>query len=204
MLRSACFVLLLTAGSAVGQAVRFKVAELPGSVTINDAYTLKLTSPADIAHARALIAQGPAAGAPIAVARIAPGADAENRNWQAPGAPAWHWHVTDFVGFADTTIELIDGNPTLVEADVPGWITNTEGMIGFWMYTVVAELPAGACYPNCDGSSSTPVLSANDFACFLNRFAAADEWANCDGSTASPALSANDFVCFLSKFAGGC
>jgi hypothetical protein len=164
MIRVCCALVAVSAGAAFGQAVRFKVAEIPGAVSTNDAYTLKLTNPADIAHARALIAQGTAAGAPIAVARIAAGADAENRNWQAPGAPLWHWHVTEFVGFADTTIELIDGNPTLVEADVAGWIANTEGMIGFWTYTVVAELPSSACYANCDGSSSSPVLTANDFA----------------------------------------
>jgi hypothetical protein len=61
-----------------------------------------------------------------------------------------------------------------------------------------------ACYANCDGSSATPILNANDFQCFLNKFAANDPYANCDGSTASPMLNANDFQCFLNKFATGC
>ncbi len=35
-----------------------------------------------------------------------------------------------------------------------------------------AALTVQACYPNCDGSTTAPVLNALDFACFLNRFAA--------------------------------
>ena len=31
---------------------------------------------------------------------------------------------------------------------------------------------SSACYPNCDGSTTPPVLNVLDFACFLNRFAA--------------------------------
>ena len=64
--------------------------------------------------------------------------------------------------------------------------------------------PPSACYANCDGSSGTPVLTSNDFQCFLNRFAAADTYANCDGSTGTPLLTSNDFQCFLNKFATGC
>src|SRR5262245_40554727 len=33
-----------------------------------------------------------------------------------------------------------------------------------------------ACYPNCDGSTSAPVLNVADFACFLNHFAAGDSY----------------------------
>lgn len=71
----------------------------------------------------------------------------------------------------------------------------------------VLLLPPGdplACYANCDGSGITPILTANDFTCFLNRFAAGDSRANCDGSTTAPVLTANDFTCFLNSFAGGC
>ena len=60
------------------------------------------------------------------------------------------------------------------------------------------------CYPNCDGSSAAPTLTANDFQCFLNRFAASDPYANCDGSTTAPTLTANDFQCFLDSYAQGC
>lgn len=60
------------------------------------------------------------------------------------------------------------------------------------------------CYANCDGSSGSPLLTANDFQCFLNRYAAGDTYANCDGSTGSPRLTANDFQCFLNRYAAGC
>jgi hypothetical protein len=61
-----------------------------------------------------------------------------------------------------------------------------------------------ACYANCDCSSADPTLNANDFQCFLNKFASGDGYANCDGSTASPTLNANDFQCFLNAYATGC
>ncbi|MBX3376735.1 MAG: hypothetical protein KF678_07000 [Phycisphaeraceae bacterium] len=64
--------------------------------------------------------------------------------------------------------------------------------------------PPAACYANCDGSTGNPLLTSNDFQCFLNRFAAADPYANCDGSTGSPSLTANDFQCYLNSFAAGC
>ncbi len=60
------------------------------------------------------------------------------------------------------------------------------------------------CYANCDGSTSAPVLTANDFQCFLNSFASGGSYANCDASTAVPVLTANDFQCFLNRFASGC
>ena len=61
-----------------------------------------------------------------------------------------------------------------------------------------------ACYANCDGSTTPPVLNVLDFSCFLNRFAAGNSYANCDGSTAPPVLNVLDFSCFLNRFAAGC
>jgi hypothetical protein len=69
---------------------------------------------------------------------------------------------------------------------------------GFW------GAATAACYANCDGSSATPVLNANDFQCFLNAFASGQSYANCDQSTTAPVLNANDFQCFLNAFASGC
>jgi hypothetical protein len=63
---------------------------------------------------------------------------------------------------------------------------------------------AASCYANCDGSTATPLLNANDFQCFINKFAAGDSYANCDGSTVPPILNVNDFQCFLNAFATGC
>jgi hypothetical protein len=60
------------------------------------------------------------------------------------------------------------------------------------------------CYANCDGSTAPPILTANDFVCFMYKFAVGDSYANCDGSTVPPILNANDFACFLNAFAAGC
>ncbi len=60
------------------------------------------------------------------------------------------------------------------------------------------------CYANCDGSLPNPVLTANDFQCFLNKYAAGEPYANCDGSLSTPMLTANDFQCFLNAYATGC
>jgi hypothetical protein len=63
---------------------------------------------------------------------------------------------------------------------------------------------APTCYANCDCSQATPLLTAQDFACFLQRFAAADPYANCDQSTVHPVLNVGDIACFLRQFAAGC
>lgn len=60
------------------------------------------------------------------------------------------------------------------------------------------------CYANCDESSITPILNANDFQCFLNHYAARESYANCDGSLSNPMFTASDFQCFLNAFAQGC
>ena len=41
---------------------------------------------------------------------------------------------------------------------------------GFWS-AFFTGAPA-ACYPNCDGSTTPPVLNVNDFICFQAAFAA--------------------------------
>jgi hypothetical protein len=145
------------ASSAAAETVRFVVAERPGTVVHGDSYILPLSDPGDIAHARALITAEPGTLASIAVANIAPGADGVNRDWMAPSRPEWSWHVTEFQGFADFTVEVLDGWPTFVEQDVAGWIANTGGQIGFWNYTVVAELPVPE--PATDAIAAVAALS---------------------------------------------
>jgi hypothetical protein len=141
------FLLAGGVGRAFAGPVYFLVTELPGQEVHHDSYVLPLEDQADIAHARDLIARGPAeAGASIAVAQIAEGSDGINRDVLAPGEPLWNWHVTNFQGFADTTVEILDGWPGDVGKDVPAWIANTNGAIGFWSYTVTREL-GGASVP---------------------------------------------------------
>lgn len=60
------------------------------------------------------------------------------------------------------------------------------------------------CYANCDGSTGSPLLTGNDFQCFINRYAVGSSLANCDGSTAIPVLTGNDFQCFIDAYAAGC
>jgi hypothetical protein len=62
----------------------------------------------------------------------------------------------------------------------------------------------GACYANCDSSTTVPFLNVQDFACFLNKFSTGDPYGNCDGSTTPPTLNVSDFGCFLLKFSNGC
>ena len=143
-------VTLAVAAPAVAGPVYFVVAEWPGQEEHGDSFVLPLTEAADIAHARDLIARGPeAAGAPLVFAEIVAGGDGINRDVLAEGEPLWSWHVSAFEGFGDGGIELVDGWPTYIESDVQGWIENTNrdegdprGHIGFWSYTVVAELDA--------------------------------------------------------------
>jgi hypothetical protein len=137
----AALIVALMSGRAVAVPVEFLIAELPDHEVHGDSYVLVLQEPADIDHARALIEKGPAAGAAIAVVRIAAGADGRNRNVRASGQPLWSWHQTSFEGFGDFAIELCDGWPGYVEQDVDRWIANTDGTICFWSYTVVEELP---------------------------------------------------------------
>lgn len=119
----------------------FVVAEIPDTGSHGDSYVLTLTNNSDIAHAKALISQGIGIGQHIVIANIAAGPDGINRDYSKSNAPAWSWHCTGFLGFADTCIEVLDGWPTLVESNVVDWIAGTGGQVGFWNYTVVAELP---------------------------------------------------------------
>ncbi len=68
----------------------------------------------------------------------------------------------------------------------------------------ISIVATNACYPNCDGNTTPPLLSAADFVCFLGRFRTGDLYANCDGSTSLPLLTAADFVCYLGTFRAGC
>ena len=80
---------------------------------------------------------------------------------------------------------------------VAGKSANEKGSFGLH----VGFTPSASCYANCDGSLSNPLLTANDFQCFLDKFASGNSYANCDGAGG---LTANDFQCFLDRYAGGC
>jgi hypothetical protein len=70
-----------------------------------------------------------------------------------------------------------------------------------WQVKYILPLP---CPPNCDGSTTPPVLNVLDFICFQTKFAQGDPAANCDGSTQPPILNVLDFICFQTSYAQGC
>lgn len=135
-----------------GETVYFLVAEL--APVRNESYVLPLTDPDDIEDARYLVEYGPGGEVPmIVVAAIDhwdPNRINTNRDYLQPGIPAWSWYITEFLGFADFTVEVLDGRPSGVEGSVQWWIENTGGFIGFWFYTVVAELGPDLEPWNCD------------------------------------------------------
>jgi hypothetical protein len=101
--------------------------------------------------------------------------------------------------------------PTGVAAHV-GYIFNGNPSTARNRFEIVGS-PASQCYANCDGSTTPPILNVEDFSCFINEFAAAQNlphqqqlthYANCDQSTTPPVLNVEDFSCFINKFATGC
>jgi hypothetical protein len=133
---------MVCVNGAKTETIRFLVSEFDNP-DHGDSYVLPLSNPDDIAHARRLISEGRGIGAPLVVATIAKGANGINRNYLATGSQPWSWHVSEFEGFTDSTVEILDGWPTYVESDIDGWIANTNSYIGFWNYTVTAEFPQG-------------------------------------------------------------
>ncbi len=158
------------------ETVYFMVAEI-GMPLHNDSYVLALKDPDDVEHARNLIAYGPAIGKAIVIASIDhwnPNNGINmNRDYLHPGLPAWSWCITEFDRFANMSIEILDGWPSYVEADVESWIRNTDGQIGFWSYTIVTELGADLRPRNCDFDISGSV-AIKDLFWFISYWQQAD------------------------------
>src|SRR6266567_8088641 len=92
---------------------------------VDDSYVLPLTKHEDIDHARYLISLGRAAfqdppKAALVVAKVGPAKDGINRNYVDPKFPEWSWHVIEFRGFGDYTVDWLNGSPSEVEND-PNW-----------------------------------------------------------------------------------
>ncbi len=123
------------------QTVYFLVAEgpsIPETDRKNDSYVLPLSKQEDIDHARYLISRWQSgyfeADRPLVVANVVFVNDDINRNFLDPKFPKWSWQVSEFLGFGDATIEILDGSPTQLE------VHRSQATIGFWAYTVVKEL----------------------------------------------------------------
>jgi len=110
------------------------------------------------------------------------------------------WYTIDNNGGGQSSSGEFSITGTIAQHDAgsPAAAGNFEVAGGFWVSA------AAPCYLNCDGSSAAPHLNANDFICFLTRYAANDPYANCDESTTAPLLNANDFICFMTRYVGGC
>jgi hypothetical protein len=91
-----------------------------------------------------------------------------------------------------------------VTTSTVGATTGTVSSIGLVTRFVLEPAAPPACYPNCDESTTAPVLNVQDFTCFLQRYAAGESYANCDNSTVEPVLNVQDFTCFLQAYAAGC
>jgi len=126
---------LLTAHAETNATIYFLVGippkpnpvpwELPA-----ESYVLPLTKPEDIAFAR-----GAVGTAWEALNRVAPGADGINRNYYAPGFPAWSWHVTELVGFGEYFLCELMARPSRVEEGPEAWAKD-----GFVWEPIVKEL----------------------------------------------------------------
>ena len=129
-----------------GSPVYFVVSE-KGSPLHGDSYLVPISDPADLREARDVI-RGLNGLETIVVCRITVPSDGINRDVLAPGEPLWSWHVIEFLTFAETTQETLDGWPGLVEANPYAYIHpppegDNTGSIGFWSYTVTQELGPG-------------------------------------------------------------
>lgn len=102
----------------------------------NDSYALLLTDPWDVSGAYMLAEFG--CGSVCIVHAYIDLWDPKdginlNRNYLDPNAPSWSWYVTEFLEFAQASIELCDGSPTLTEE-------YAGDEICYWRYTIVAAL----------------------------------------------------------------
>jgi hypothetical protein len=127
------------------EVVYFLVAET--EAVHGDSYILPLTKPADILQARQLIANHESKIIAAEISKDPADPYPVNRDLTQPQPRPWSWHVTEFLGFADMGIEILDGWPTYVEDHYDEWVATTKGpngkgRIGFWNYTVVREIGA--------------------------------------------------------------
>ena len=127
-----------------GQTRYFLIGEKRQS--IGDSYILPLTTEKDISAALELLKQDLSVRKKIVVAKIEKGGITDeyaNKDLFDVTKRVWSWRVTEFLGFADNTVEILDGWPGYVESNLDKWMSNTNGKIGFWNYTVLREVQIG-------------------------------------------------------------
>ncbi len=117
-----------------------------------------------------------------------------------PSAFDMNWYTIDGGGATFLTSGAYSLGGTAGQPDA-GFMSGGDFELGGGFWYGVIEIP---CYPNCDNSTTPPILNVLDFACFLNAFSSGDTYANCDNSTTPPVLNVLDFSCFINAFAAGC
>jgi uncharacterized protein YjiK len=103
-----------------------------------------------------------------------------------------------------TGVVLSQLSLTGIATTAEGVTIDPRGVIYICDETPRLYVYAPPCLANCDGSSGTPLLTANDFQCFLNAYANGFSTADCDHAGGLPALTPNDFLCFVNGYAAGC
>ncbi len=136
------------------------------------------------------------AGQPASFSVSVSGAGPVGYQWRRGGAP-----LADGGRISGATSATLTINPAAT-ADAGSYDVMLAAPCG--QRTSNPAVLTVSCYPNCDNSTTPPVLNVLDFTCFLNKFAAGDPYANCDQSTVPPTLNVLDFTCFLNAFAAGC
>jgi hypothetical protein len=127
--------------------VYFLVGEI--NANNNETFILPLTNPQDIQAARAYLENGEKK---IVLAKIS----ADNKksyslNKDLLNNRSWSWHISEFLSFADYSIEIYDGWPSYVEENYEEWVANTrgngnDGIIGFWNYAIKREVSYDELY----------------------------------------------------------
>ena len=99
-------------------------------------FVVRLVRPEQIATARAIVSGRQPSQ--IVFGSLADGDGGFNRDPVA--GRAWSWHmVPESITFVDTTVEIYDGTPSIVEADKAGYLR--IGRYGPWGSHVERELP---------------------------------------------------------------
>ena len=93
----------------------------------NDSFVIQLSKSEEIAYARRIIAEPTNSELRRTgiTASIALGADGINRNYLAPGAPEWSWHIKEFFGFGGCGIPESEFTPTQIEWNPTYFTTKT-------------------------------------------------------------------------------
>ena len=114
---------------ADSNAVYFVFVEWPSPS--RDSFVALIKRPDLIEFARSYLMPNSTNEQRFALVRIAAGRDGINRDYLAPGAPQWSWHVVEFIDFAEAVGESIMTTPSFIETHLTNWIASHNGLAAF-------------------------------------------------------------------------